>query len=622
MSLIEEVKQRLDIVEVISEYLPLQKAGRSFKALCPFHSEKTPSFFVFPEQQSWRCFGACATGGDVFSFVMKKEGIGFGEALRLLAHRSGVSITTEVVSDGAKSKAHHLETMNRLATEYYHDNLLHSTETEFAREYLLSRGISYESIVNFSLGYSSRGKDLLLDHLHRLGYEPDELVSAGLVIKKETGKYRDRFWGRLMFPIRDVKGRVVGFGARTMDDSPPKYLNSPQTHLFDKSSTLYGINYARDSIRRNDLAVIVEGYMDVIMAHQNSFDNVVASMGTSLTEKQIGVLKGISRNITLALDADAAGEMATLRGIETAYQSLDYKVTPVLSSQGIVRYENSLDAEIRIISLPQGKDPDEVIKQDPQEWKLLVESAPTVIDYTFSMVTAGQDLAKLETRSSVVNKVIPLIAEIKDKVRRSYYLQKLARLVNVDERSLVEIMRQAQTLRKRSPSGVGKLSANHPGVSITKKAQETLPVMGISNSLDRYCLSLLLRNPVLKNHIDTLSPEYFEGSENRELFRAWYEYDDIEELRVKIDDVLRDYLELLIRSEFPPMNEEERKEALDSCIIRLKERQLRGLLKVSEETLTAEAQSAGASTQVELNKQLREIFHHKAAGKNAERDNF
>ncbi|GAH91630.1 unnamed protein product [marine sediment metagenome] len=361
MSVISEVKQKMDIVEVISDYVPLQKAGRNFKALCPFHSEKHPSFFVFPEQQTWHCFGACGTGGDVFSFVMKKEGIDFGQALRLLAQRAGITLSSPEISKSAEDKKRErLFQINEAAAEYYRHLLFNTKAGEPARAYLSKRKITPETMEKFRLGFSPDSWEALKKFLMSKGYEERELFEAGLIIEKEGGGNYDRFRNRLMFPICDIQGRVTGFGARVLDESLPKYINSPQTPIFDKSGNLYGIDQAKLAARQKNLVIIVEGYMDVLRAHQHGWQNVVASMGTSVTEKQVAIVKRSSKNIALSLDADAAGEEATLRSAEVLIDSLEKKVTPIPTWSGLVKYENILNAEIKVIPLPQGKDPDKV----------------------------------------------------------------------------------------------------------------------------------------------------------------------------------------------------------------------------------------------------------------------
>ena len=326
MNSIEDIKQRLDIVQLVSEYVNLQKSGRNFKALCPFHTEKSPSFFVFPEQQSWHCFGACGTGGDIFSFIMKKEGLDFGQALHLLAEKAGVALIAasspqKQVDDKKRDR---LSEINEAAAEYYHHLLLNTSAGKMARDYTIERGLSPQTIDNFQLGFSPEGWETIRQYLISKGYEERELIAAGLLVEREGGGNYDRFRNRLMFPIRDMQGKLVGFGARALDDSLPKYLNSPQTLIFDKSNILYGIDHAKKAIRQDNLAIITEGYMDVLTAHQHSWENVVASMGTAVTDRQLAILKKLTRNLILALDADTAGEEAISRSGKCSIKSSQY----------------------------------------------------------------------------------------------------------------------------------------------------------------------------------------------------------------------------------------------------------------------------------------------------------
>jgi DNA primase len=603
MGVTDEIKQRVDIVDIVSNYVPgLKKAGRNFKALCPFHPEKVPSFYVFPERQSWHCFGACGTGGDVFSFVMRKEGVDFGEALRILAQKAGVSLTTKQ-DEESKGEAERLKEMNEAAAEYYHYLLLRSSAGEVARSYLAQRGISDKTIEEFQLGFSPDSWEALREQLIRRGYQEEELVSAGLLVEKEQGGTYDRFRNRLMFPIRDIAGRVPGFGARALDDSLPKYLNSPQTIIFDKSSSLYGIEKAKSAIRKQNLAVVVEGYMDVIVAHQYGFNNVVASLGTALTERQVGIIKKLTKTLTLALDADAAGEMATLRGIEVASHTFDQKVVPLLTSAGLVKYENSLDAEIRVMVLPPGKDPDDIIRESPEEWERLLEKALPVVDYTFDLIVSKLDLTKLKDKSLAVDQLLPLIAGIKHPVRQAHYLQKLARLVAIDEQNLASALSRLK--RPAKLKGQGEIV----------QPSTLIPLLSSNDPLAEYCLSLLVHYPQLRSHATELSADLFPHSENREIFLAWRSAADLDSMRQELDATLQEHLDALLTKALPPLNEEEQEHALRECLYRLQERWLRDL-KAKEEWLISDVQSEGSAAELEeiqqmalkLNTQLREVF--------------
>ncbi|RME42155.1 MAG: DNA primase, partial [Chloroflexi bacterium] len=376
MSVIDQVKERLDLVDVVSGYVALKKAGQNFKGLCPFHAEKTPSFVVFPETQTWHCFGACSTGGDVFTFIERIEGLDFAGALRMLAERAGVELAPRSQADIERTEAlDRLREVNAAAARYFHHLLVNNPAGQVAREYLQNRGLPPDAWETFELGYALNEWDALIAYLTtQRHYTLDDLVAAGLVSERRDGTgYYDRFRGRLMFPIRDVAGDVIGFGARALTpDDMPKYLNSPQTPLFDKSHVLYGIDRARQAIRQEQQAVIVEGYTDVISAHIHGFENVVASLGTALTEAQLRLLKRYTRRFILALDADTAGSQATLRGLEVAKEALDTEAVPVPTARGYIRYENRLDAEIRVLVLPAGMDPDELIRQDADAWLRLV----------------------------------------------------------------------------------------------------------------------------------------------------------------------------------------------------------------------------------------------------------
>ena len=304
MTVLDDIKARLDILEVVGQRVQLQRSGRSYKGNCPFHQERTPSFHVFPERQSWRCFGACATGGDAIGFVMRVENLEFGEAMRQLARQVGISL-----SEGQGNRADHPAFRINDAACAFFQRALASTQGTEARSYLEDRGLDRPAIEVFQIGLAPADGESLRSHLIREGFEPDHLLSAGVVREGDDGRQRDLFRGRLMIPIRDADGKLAGFGGRALDDSQPKYLNSPQSEVFDKSRILYAMDRARDSIRR-DGAVIVEGYMDAIAAHQAGFQNVVASMGTALTEPQVNAVRRLTGRVTMALDQDSAGQQA------------------------------------------------------------------------------------------------------------------------------------------------------------------------------------------------------------------------------------------------------------------------------------------------------------------------
>jgi len=407
------------------------------------------------------------------------------------------------------------------------------------------------------------------------------MLDAGLIIEPEGKKTHDRFRDKLMFPVFDVRGRVTGFGGRALDDSLPKYTNSPQTPLFDKSGTLYGINLARDAIREQDTAVIVEGYMDVITAHQNGFKNAVASMGTAVTERQVNILKRLTKNLSLALDADAAGEEAMLR---------------------TVGYENSLDAEIKVIILPAGKDPDDVIKEDSENWQKLVAAAVPIVDYTFDMATAGLNLDTAKGKALARDRLLPIIGEIKDNVRRAHYLQKLAGLLRVGERDLeADLARLRPRPTRRQPS-----------------APEPQPVRWlVSSPKEEYCLALLLQHPELKRQDEGLRQEHFENSENREIFIAWQGSAKIEAIRKNLEPAIHQHLDSLATRPLLSNNLEQK---YAQCALELREKFYRNLKSKQEVVLDLEAQSGGTAAElaklnelgIEVDRKLAEVVAQKS----------
>lgn len=568
MSTIRDVKQRLDITEFIGEYVSLQKSGRNLKGLCPFHSEKHASFFVFPERQTWHCFGACGTGGDILSFVMRKEGLEFGPALRLLAERAGMDLSPRQASDKAADEAKvTLLQLNEAAAEYYHHLLVSAEAGKGARDYLAARQISSETIKSFRLGFSPGAWETLKNYLLGKGHGEQKLLEAGLLVQKEGGGSYDRFRGRLMFPICDVSGRVTGFGARALDDSMPKYINSPQSHVFDKSGVLYGIDKARSAIRKGDSAIIVEGYTDVLTAHQHGWQNVIGSMGTALTEKQVATIRGLTGNITLALDADLAGEEATLRG------------------RAILAHSN---AEAAVIVLPSGKDPDEVIREDPDLWAKLVEGPMPIMDFVFQSVTSKVDITRARDKSLAVQKLLPSLLEIRDPAQRYHYAEKLARAVKIKVPEVQAALEKLRTeSRRRRPA-----RAAEP----TRLARRL-----VSSPLEEYCLALLLQYPELRPAARELSPEHFECTENREVFDRWLHSSGVAELESGFDAGLQEHLYSLVGRTFPPAisdSEGARQRDLADCILRLHEKFLRRSEIEKEAMLEVEREKGGTGAEV------------------------
>jgi DNA primase len=598
MDIVEEIKARLDIVDVVGEYVPLQKAGRYYRALCPFHSERTPSFYVSPERQSWHCFGACGTGGDIFAFVMRKEGLEFRDALRLLAQRAGVSLP-ERGERREDDRLQRLRAATEAAVQFYHRQLLDSPEAAAARRYLEGRGVDGEACRRFLLGYSPQSRGALCRHLRALGFRDDELLEAGLALESEGG-LRDRFHGRIMFPIWDERGRAVGFGARALDDSHPKYLNTPQTPIFDKGGLLYLLDRAREEIRRSGFAVIVEGYTDAIAAHQNGFTNVVASMGTSLTERQVQLLKRYGSRIVLALDADAAGAAAAARGHEvvTAATAGEGEPVPVLTWRGLVTYRQRAAVDLRVALLPQGQDPDQVIRSSPQRWRELVEAAEPVLEFRFRRAAESRDLRDPRARSELVQELLPLVDALADPVERAHYLQWLARLALVREEDLASLLRR----RRRAPAS-------------EREESPPAPLQPARDQREDWLLALLLRYPSLRADIGEVREELFWDSANRQVLRAWQGCRDLAELHQSLPDELHGHVESLISlwTRFDPSwDNDYGKRAFESLLKRLEERQLRAEKMARAAALAA--QDEAAADRLSLLEEALRSWHEKGKG--------
>ena len=587
MSNVDDIKLRIDIVDLVSGYVDLQKAGRNFKALCPFHTEKTPSFVVNPERQSWRCFGACATGGDVFSFVMRMEKLDFSEAVRLLAQKAGVTISQKRGVDRHES----LFQINQEAARFY-QGLLESSEGKSGMDYLAGRGVDAKVMSAFQLGLSLRGRDRLKTHLSGLGFDPGLAVEAGLLRRGEDSTLKDFFWGRLMFPIHDREGRVAGFGARSLDGSEPKYLNTAATPIFDKRSILYGLHMAEAGIRERGTVVIVEGYMDAITAHQYGYTNVVASMGTALTGHQVSLIRSAANHFVQALDPDDAGKKATLRSLESSWRAVDLR-----------QLGRTEELDLKIASLPSGLDPDSLIREDPEEWKRRIQEAVPYMDFRILNIPFSYDIGSDHGKAQAAEEHLPLITAMGNAFEQERYFRMLAQVLSVSKEAL-----EASIGRPRR--GVPTRS-HHPSTRDPTRAPSLSPLSSSRQDfLEDYTLALLLSRPELKERARTLPPEWFHNTENSIVFTSWLGCSTISELRDCLDDNLYDCLDNLCQLDLPPFDNRSAEAAIGQSLERLEQRHLKELQEVllasQDATLPPPRELEGPI--VSVNTRLKELF--------------
>ena len=447
-----EVKSKLTVLEVVGEAVQLKKAGTTFKGLCPFHGEKTPSFVVTPARDTWHCFG-CGEGGDIFSFVMKLDGLSFPDALRKLAAKAGIEVDERTTREDAH-KARLREVLEQ-GIAFYHVVLTQSKMGAPALEYLHHRGFSDETIAKFQLGWAPDGWDNMIKMLQsRRNAQLAELAEVGLTSQRSSGRGAyDKFRARIVFPIRDASGGAVGIGGRVLpgatskttgDDGGPKYLNSPATPLFDKSRTLYLIERARAEMRRRDEAVLVEGYTDALMAHQAGFENVVASLGTALTPAQVAVITRYAKSIVLAYDVDPAGQHAgSIGGAEL------FRLIGALAAE-----ETGIEiTNVRVARLPEGKDPDEVILATPDLWREAVRTAQPIVEFLIDYYATAVDVRTAKGKSQAVAAIVPILREIRDPVVRDSYMQALGRRTSVDERVLLEALHSPKSAGESMAQG-------------------------------------------------------------------------------------------------------------------------------------------------------------------------
>lgn len=576
---IAEIKSKLPVVDVVGQTVQLKRAGTIFKGLCPFHGEKTPSFTVTPERESWHCFG-CGEHGDIFTFLMRRDGLDFREALTQLAAQAGVELSERTAGEDRRKRR--LREALEAAIAWYREVFMQAHQAERARAYMAERGFSDETLEAFGIGYAPNTWEAMSKRLRAKGFSDAELTDAGLTSPSNRGGVYDRFRGRIIIPIRDVSGRAIGLGGRIMPDAEgPKYLNSPATALFDKSRTLYGIDRAKSGIRREKLAVIVEGYTDVMAAHQAGFTNVVASLGTALTAGQVELANRYADAVALAYDVDLAGEAATQRGLLS-------ELGPVVS-------------KVRVIRIPAGKDPDELIRTDPDGWRAAVASAEELLPYFMQRAAAEVDMRQPQGRSVYTRRMLDLLRRIPDRVEQDSYVPGLAQLAGIDERILRdELARGPRPLPVRPLDGDASLA-------------DVEPQLG---PLEREALTLLLLSPALAtDHADERLP--FRDESARALAEAWIaavatgQRPDLEAFVAGLDPVTGDLARRLLasartRGVRPDLDTD--REALRVCLLRMRKEQVGERLADLQTLIGAGSTDPESSDTHELERQF-QVLH-------------
>ncbi|MBU2236267.1 DNA primase, partial [Patescibacteria group bacterium] len=548
------------------------------------------SFMVSPEKQIWHCFG-CGEGGDIFGFIQKIEGVEFPEALRILAKRAGVEVTRQ--DPQLQNKKTRLLDAVKLTASYYHKVLLDSSQAEYARKYLEERDIDQDAIDRFKIGYSPDSWDSLSDFLKKKGFSEEEVFLAGLTVKKDKGVgYYDRFRGRLMFPIYDVHGNTVGFGGRILQqkEEGAKYINSPQTLIYDKSNVLYGLDKSKTSIRKLGEVIIVEGYTDCISAYQADITNVVASSGTALTEGQVLLLKRFTENLVMSFDQDAAGAEAAKRGIEVALAN---------------------EMNVKVVELPSGKDPDECIRNSKDEFIGAVKNAKPYLEFYFDNTFQELDTSKVQDKKKAAAILLPVIAKIGDTIEQAYWLKELSKKLDVEE----------NILRDRLPNKTEPNRTNRKTVS----GEQKVKVIDRFAKIGEELLSLIIHFPdFISTSIDKLLPEYFTDEKQKELYKnivVYYtkkEHFDVSNFQKTInteeqnENNLSAYLDILFllgAEEFEKLNDNQVKQYTTERINILKKNNILAQLKNIEQNIKALEQGEPSDQNQNELDQLSETFN-------------
>ncbi|MBU0547427.1 MAG: DNA primase [Candidatus Omnitrophica bacterium] len=575
-NLLEDILGRVDIVEIISGYIPLKKSGRNFKANCPFHHEKTPSFTVSAHRQIYHCFG-CGESGNAFRFLMRHEKMEFPEAVEILAKKAGVILPEQNNPEIARqvSLTSQLYKINELAVSFYENNL-HASGASAFRDYLLNRGIKLQTIKEFHLGLAAYEWNSLINYLRSKGIGLSLMEKAGLILPKDAGGYYDRFRNRIIFPIFDIRSRVIGFGARVMDNTLPKYINSPETPVYIKGKNFFGLNLSKDYIRENDFAIIVEGYLDFMIPYQEGLNNIVASQGTALTLEQIRLLKRYTHNVVMIYDGDTAGEIATLRSLD------------MLIEEGM---------NVKVVPLPKGMDPDALVRREGvNSLKAKLQNAKSLFGYKLEVLKCRHNIKDAHGKSKIASEMLLTINKFDNAILRGEYIKRLSEEIKVPEHYILE------ELNKLKPN-VGVRSDE--GLRVKKSS------LGINPAENLLIKFMLEERELIEKIMQELSPADFTDIRTAKIVSVMY---DLFTQGKNIEpSILMNYLseddasQLVCESMFmPELLEQEREKAVNDCIARIKVQRL----KSQREHLHIQIKSAQSlGDEQKLNSLIKE-FHN------------
>lgn len=547
-SIVEEILARVDIAELIAGYIPLKRAGRNFKALCPFHHEKTPSFMVSADKQIYHCFG-CGAGGNAISFLMQHERLEFPEAVEMLAKKAGVALPEAARQDErAASLVTQLYKIHEVACLFYENALQSQEATVVAKNYLLKRGLTPETIKLFRLGYAFDKWDSLLSHLRLKGVPLAQIEKAGLINVKSSGGYYDRFRHRIIFPIFDIKSRVIAFGARRIAaEDNPKYVNSPETQIYTKGKNLYGLNFSKDAIRQEDCAVIVEGYLDFIIPYQAGLKNLVASSGTAFTPEQVRLLKRYTKNAVLVYDPDEAGQLATLRALD------------LFVEEGM---------NVKVAVLPKGLDPDLFVREKGiEEFKRLIASSQDLLEYKLAVLKSRFDVGKIDGKTAIAAEILPTIDKIEDSIAKGEYRKRLSEMLGTDEYFVLE------ELNKRKSSFPARRTAPEAPLAATQRA--------VNHPAERLLMKLMLEEGSLIGRVrELLEPADFQDERIAKLVSLMFDMaaqgqeTGLQSLVSRCRD--ESISQLICESALlPEVSAQDRERVAHDCIRRLKEEKTR-----------------------------------------------